>query len=552
MFAPKADRPNSEMPITVVGGSKFGRFPKITDETTFNMIVSDGFLVPYAGYKRVMELLPNANRGRGIYSSTRGNLMIAVVDNFVYRISGLAMNLTVQRIFTLNSYQGDVFIDENVASQIAICDGINLWIYNWATGNVAMASLPINPNTGLVIRPGYVTYHDGYFIVPDTTSSAWYLSAPNNGLNWLWGAGGIAVSGAIQTKPDDAVAVLRAPGRGNLIYVFGRDVVEMWYDNGGQIFPYQRSTSTSIDYGCLSASTIAAMDDLIVWLAVNERSGPVIMITSGSGHKEISTDGIEFRLDRVRFPEQSYGFLFKDSGHVFYQLTFYNKADNVTFIYDFTNNLFFMGTDEYLNYHIAAHIAFYDNTYYFVSINDGFLYQMSSDLNNYDYTYPSNLLVNPNVPDVKEIPRIRICPPVRQNDASRFVVNAAALTIEMGDDPYYPSPYIQVIGLQDGTPLGTEEPVGYVGYPLCASHILPNYVPRIDLSISKDGSESFSSYAQVEMNALGSRPNRVNFWQLGAANDFVMQFRVYSLARVVVTNGTLQIRDNIDIGGRVA
>jgi hypothetical protein len=544
LMQPAAQRPKAELPIMMVGGNKFGRFPKQSDEQTFNMVVADGFLVPFSGYKAILDILSRNAFGRAIYSSTRGGFMIAVVNNNVYKITGPINNLVKQELFSLNTFTGDVFIDENVAGQIAIADGQALWIYNWLTGAFREALLPSNPNTGSPIKPGYVTYHDGYFIVPDLESAAWYLSAPNNGLSWLWGAGGVAVSGAIQTKPDNSVAVLRAPGKGSLIYVFGNNVTELWNDVGAPDFPYQRNGSTSIDFGCLSPSTIAAMDDMVVWLGINERSGPVIMQANGANNDKLSTDGIDYRLEKLVNPGDSAAWFYTEAGHVYYVITFYDPRDNLTIVYDFESQLFCTLTDENLNHHIAARIAYYNDTYYFVSLNDGNLYELGYQYTYFDYTIPSNLVPNPNPAVIEQIPRIRICPPSRLDDSSRFVANNLSFTIEQGEDYFYKRSLEAFITTEDGFVITEEAPIGYVGKGIGNEWVLDPYRPRIDYSVSRDGAEAWSNYVSVEMNPLANRKNRVMFNQIGEANDLVHQFRFYSKARIVVTNGVMQLREN--------
>ena len=50
------------------------------------MIISDGWLVPFAGYKNVLEI-DTTGEGRGIYSSTRLDIMLVVVDDDLWVIS---------------------------------------------------------------------------------------------------------------------------------------------------------------------------------------------------------------------------------------------------------------------------------------------------------------------------------------------------------------------------------------------------------------------------------------------------------------------------------
>ena len=55
-------------PINIVGSSTFGRYPKISIEKTYNMFISDEFLVPYAGYQIAISSseFTNGKIGRGI------------------------------------------------------------------------------------------------------------------------------------------------------------------------------------------------------------------------------------------------------------------------------------------------------------------------------------------------------------------------------------------------------------------------------------------------------------------------------------------------------
>lgn len=502
------------IPLDIVGSTSFGRYPKISAEETFNMLISDGFLVPSAGYTMVQNIL-DPGIGRGLYASSRAGKMFSVVNNVVYSID---KNLTPVVIGNINTFEGDVYIAENNGNQIAFCDLSSIYIYNYETDNFQKAVLP----QGVV--PGYVTFQDGYFIVPDTNSASWYLSAQNDGTNWLWGVGNTSVSGAIETKPDKAIAAIRFPGRGNLLLVFGKTVTEMWYDVGAQLFPYQKSTAVNIDFGCLSASTIAAEQEVVVWLGQNEKAGPTIVYTTGGDVQRLSNDGIDFRLANLVSPQKSYAFFFKQDGHLLYQITFYDEKDNLTLQYDFNTQKFFTLTDEYMNYHIARRIAFFNDNYYFVSANNGNLYRYSSDITTYDG---------------KEIPRVRVCRPIRLPDSSRFIIQNLNFTMEMGADTNYtPIPFPKTLNAQDGTNITTQDGNVITLTPFLAT--MPD-APRVDLSISKNGGVSFSNYGSKIMNRLGYRQNRVNFWGLGIANDLTIQLRFYGPGRFVATNGEVNI-----------
>src|SRR5574338_1641575 len=75
--------------LNIAGSSTFGRYPKISIEKTYNMYLSDGFLVNYPGYKSVISpsFFNNGTVGRAVHTSTKLNKLVIVVDNSVYLAS---------------------------------------------------------------------------------------------------------------------------------------------------------------------------------------------------------------------------------------------------------------------------------------------------------------------------------------------------------------------------------------------------------------------------------------------------------------------------------
>lgn len=73
-----------DVPVNIVGSTKFGRYPKISNEQTFNMIISDGWLVNFAGHIQVNNF-PLGNESRGIYNSTENNSIYLVIDENLYK-----------------------------------------------------------------------------------------------------------------------------------------------------------------------------------------------------------------------------------------------------------------------------------------------------------------------------------------------------------------------------------------------------------------------------------------------------------------------------------
>lgn len=468
------------IPIDIVGSTKFDRYRKQSVETTYNMLISDDALVPYAGYQKVLEILPGRVESREIYRSVKYEHLFVVLDEFVYEIDD---NFGYTIIGQLETRSGPVFIDENNSNQIAFVDGLYVYIYDYGLHEFTRVTVDF--------EPGYITFQDTYFIAADISSNQWRLSESGNGKSWpsLPDVNASQFIGELQTKPDLMVAAIRFNRQ---LFIMGTKTVEIWHDVGGTLFPYQRDNTLSIDYGCLSASTIASGFGLLVWLAANEHAGPTIRVSTGGAPEEISNDGINFALDKLTKPEDSTAFLFEEDGHVFYQITF--RSDNQTFVYDFNTKAFFNVTNEHLGAHIAKRMAFFNNHHYFVANEEGALYNFGTEYTSFNTSLDGTIR--------KAIPRIRLTKPIRMPDASRFCMTNMNITLEQGEESTTQYFYI---------------------------------------SKSTDGGATFGNAIQKQLNDIGNRPNRLRQMNLGSANDCVFQFRMESLGRFVVLGATMDI-----------
>lgn len=517
-----------DLPLDIVGSLSYGRYSKISVENTFNMIVSDDFLVDYAGFKVAIPNINADGKGRGAYKSARLNRILCCIGNGIYLITP---NLSYTLIGQLSTFTGDVFFAEDNQHNIQICDKQAIYNYNSST-NIFQKLVP----PAVDFRPGYICFHDTRFISVDLDHSQWRLSDPKSPSLNLTYPNTTQFVGAFETKPDIPLVVYAIPGKENNIIILGSIVGEYWTDQGLALFPYVRNTGVNIDYGISNSDTFATLDNYMAWLGINDRSGPVIMISRGAQAEHISNDGIDFKLASLTNPQDAHGFMFKQDGHIFYQLTF--PTDNFSLAFDFNTGRFFTITDAYMNYHPAKNVVFFNNTYYFVSLNDGSLYEMSTN----DTTYAGLL-----------IPRVRVTKTVRLPDTSPFVVNNLSFVLEQGIDgsqynPVKYGPY--VISTEDNNPIITQ------GNAYLTTE--PNYVfgtntgvgsialvnpplPAVDLAISNDGGASFSNFDRMILNPIGLRRNRFIYYNLSWCNEFTSQFRFWSQGRIVAGNGALSI-----------
>ena len=553
-----------EFPLNIVGSSTFGRYPKISVEKTYNMFMSDEFMVPYAGYAIGVpsSQFAGESQGRAIFTSTKFNALVVVMGNSVYLVnitySQALQKVTFYQVFrigTLQTQTGVVYIAENNKPQIGISDGTAFYIYD-PTLSPSFQTVPID------FVPGYLTFHDTYFIMPAGGTNTWRLSGNNDGTTWPNDQFSV---GALQTKPDNVQAVVRFPSKGNMIFVMGSIVTEAWFDTGAQLFPYQRNNQFNIDYGCIQPATVAYMDEIVVWLAQNEKSGPIIVYSDGGMPRKITTDGIDYLFSTLQNPQDSQGFLYRQDGHLFYHINFY--SDNLSLFYDFNTEKFYHASDQNLNYFIASEVAFVNNQYYFVTKNNANIFAFDTVFTTYeDVDSLGNVTLN-------EIPRIRICKNVRTPQQSYDIINDVGFTIESGETNYQQQDLGEIILItQDGAHLITQgDFLGLVtqdlnqlitqdGISLVSQQNAEGTeatliaqqrantgfsnlsLPHVDLSISTDGGATFGNEWAYYLPPIGVRKNRLMWWQCGIANDFVPQFKFWGMGRFVATDGVANVR----------
>lgn len=549
--------PNAEqIEVNVVGSSKFGRYPKISLEKTYNMFESDGWLVDYPAYHKVLEVLSGANEGRALFRSFRGNFLIAVADSLVYKItSGFGPPVLIGVLATST---GEIYIDENLNEQICIVDGLNAYIYNYSLGPNLTIQTSGPLGTGDLV-PNYVTYHNTFFLFGNanttTEGAAWYVytfdTATTIELHDML---------ALQTKPDYALAIKRIPGQSSNVLVMGGSVCEIHTQVGGlssegTARTYQRNSSFSSDYGVLAVSTIAESDTAICWLGINEANAPALMLFEGNSVRRISTDGIDYLLASLYHPELSTAMMYRIDGHLFYHVTFFYKvdgrpelSDNLSLIYDINLDKFYHVSDQNLNYHPARQIVFFDGELYFISLNNAAIYRLSTDLTYInedidDSAYPTD-------PNLKyEMQRIRIPKNIRFPTSAPFAANQFLFTLEQGTQNIEAvQDCIVLMITEDNIRIFTENDsngnIGVQVVPEGAGQedcLAVPYRPRIDLAISKDGNETFGNYVSRFLNPQGVRKNILNWNKMGMANDLSFKIRFWSLGRFVVYNGLVDV-----------
>ena len=145
---------------------------------------------------------------------------------------------------TLSTATSRVSMAEN-GTQLMIVDGQYGYIYNMDTNVFAQITDSDFPVCATV------TYQDGYFIVPETGTPNFYISALYNGLSW----DALDFSNAM-ANPDNLVSVTSDNG---MLWMHGDISTEVFQNTGAAAFPFERVPGAIINSGCADAQTIIAL-----------------------------------------------------------------------------------------------------------------------------------------------------------------------------------------------------------------------------------------------------------------------------------------------------
>jgi hypothetical protein len=463
---------SQQIPLKFIGGTEYARYTKQTTEATYNMMISgqdvnELALVPYLGYQSVLDI--NSGEARQIFYSSINNSFFGVFGDHLIKLSN---SFGYNIVGSLKTTRGQVYISENQANQLAIVDGANLYVYNYSTGSFQIVTLDFHPI--------YVTYQDTFLILTGDDFN-WHISDSNDALTYN--------PLARNTMQSEADVIQAAIAVGRQLWIIGKKTTDLWFNQGQPIFPYVRSNSVSVRYGCVNRATIAqgfiGDQGFIAWLAQNENYTPKIVFTAGNNVQSVSTEGLDFILSNLIAPQDSYAFMFSEDAHIIYQIVF--PTDNYSIAYDFTAQKLYNVTDHCFGAHIAKKAILFNGQLYFISINDSKIYKFGTEIT----TAQGEI-----------IPRVRICPSYRLPDGKRFKVRNISLVMEQGESD------------------------------------LPS---KIELRVSNDGGYQFGNGYASSLRPIGYRKNRMVFSHLGSSNDFTPQFRLWSKYRFVITNAAMEV-----------
>lgn len=122
-----------------------------------------------------------------------------------------------------------------------------------------------------------------------------------------------------------------------LIMLAGLLKSELWYNNGGALFPFARLPGTYIEHGLVAKYSIASADVNIYWLSKDLQGQGIVLRQRGNETtKRISNYALEFAIREMYASgvdiTDAVGYTYQADGHLFYVLNF--PSGNQTWVWD--------------------------------------------------------------------------------------------------------------------------------------------------------------------------------------------------------------------------
>ncbi len=239
-------------------------------------------------------------------------------------------SISLTKIGTLKTYAGPICIRDNgVIGTAVIVDGPNGYVY--AYNGVS----PLGP-IGTFLRitdPAWlgsntVAFIDGWWIFDQQATQTFYVNVPQYSVTFAGSY--FALKDAFS---DRLMAVWENKEQ---LWLPGETTTEIWYDAGGQYFPFQRLIGTMLQIGCMATFSIARMSsggqDSLIWLGRAERGENIIVKTQGLNYQVVSTPAVSDAIASYPVTSDCISYVYQEDTHEFAVFIF-PTADR-TWVYD--------------------------------------------------------------------------------------------------------------------------------------------------------------------------------------------------------------------------
>lgn len=268
---------------------------------------------------------------RGCWVLPGSTQALAIISNACYLITITSFGsstvppvLSLAQVGALNSNTGPVHIrDLGTRGGVAfIVDGPNYYIYNFSTQKLTVGNDPawLGSNT--------IAEIDGWLIFQQPGTQIFYTNALPYST-----AFNASLFNLKDASSDNLMAVAESKEE---LWLPGERTTEIWYNAGGQYFPFQRLVGTLLQVGCKAAHSISRLttagQDGLIWFGRSERGENVVVRTRGFVAETVTTPAVSDEIATYTTTADAIGYTIQEDTHEFYVLNF-PTADR-TWVYD--------------------------------------------------------------------------------------------------------------------------------------------------------------------------------------------------------------------------
>lgn len=356
----------------------------------------------------------------------------------------------------------------------------------------------------------YVVFNNGSNIIRvSDTNGGTAITFSSNGTGTLTVSnGGQLQQASINSHPGNIVACRTLHRR---LFLFSLNFIEVWENQGvGTNLPFRRINSILIESGTPAIGSISNAIDKMFYLAQDPGGLSSVMMIDGMNPIPISTRALDYQLAQyaeVDNISDARGFLIKENGLMFYRLNF--TRANHTYVYNVslsnpTSEEGKLWHEEEVangNRHWAQTHGYFNGRNY---VGDYRLPRM--------YNVDSSFLTN----DGETIRRMRITRPVVPSGYQRTRIDRFQLDLLQGSffaDDFIEEPLI--LFTEDGMEILTESGDEILAEQPFQTTITNQGIPKVFLSMSKDGGQTWGFLNPGAMGKTGQRTFRTVWRKLG-------------------------------------
>jgi len=303
--------------IPLLGEQSTARVAKVNDQQTINLYPQ----IESPSAKSTLTLLSTPGLTKittvGV-GPARANMVRWKGD--LYGVSGNSvwkMNTadTVTVVGTLNTSSGWCVLAGG-RTHLGIVDGTNGYYTDGSTVTVISdADYPDDAE--------HISYLDGRFIVQDTGTDQFYISADEDITSWE-----ALDFASAESNPDDILAQITNEKD---LYLFGSETIQVFYNSGNADFPFSAYPNV-IEYGIQAKYSIAKDESGLYCLAIKPGGGVVVVKITGFQGSQISSQDMTWTINQLGTTSDAIGGLYDMKGQSYYVLSF--PSEDVTYAFN--------------------------------------------------------------------------------------------------------------------------------------------------------------------------------------------------------------------------